>query len=125
MSEQPETTPQETAPAGGPVEAEPIENVLGSEPGAEQPEETEAQTAPAPDFDAISAATEAHNTTVEEAHKNLAARMDSAYAELKTELDKARQVWENAVKDAKAALPFVSAAEGVIKDVEHDPTRAK
>jgi hypothetical protein len=125
MSEQPETTDSPTEPAGGPTEPQPLEEVLGGEPGADAPESDSEPTPDAPDFDAIHAATEAHDSAVAEAHGNLKTRMESAYAEMKVALDKARDIWENATKDARAAMPLVREAEKVADDVNTDPTRAR
>lgn len=94
------------------------------EPVDGAPEET-STTAQAPDFEALQQATDAHEAAVMTAHANLRTRMESAYAELRLELDRAYTVWEDAAKAAKVIAPAAETAAEEIGNGNTDATTAR
>jgi len=82
------------------------------------------EEAPPIDMAQVHAAGEAHSAAVETAHGNLRTRMAAAYAEFENELDRAREVWQNAYSEAKR-LTEAFASEGDGNGGDEDPTRAR
>lgn len=97
-------------------ELAPVEQETAAESVTEAP--------PALDMGAVENASDAHTAAVTTAHENLRTRMEAAYAEFSTELDRAYRVWEDAVSVAKAIAPVIPQVSEVIHEPP-DATRAR
>lgn len=101
---------------------EPLDDMPESTETAAQPEP---QAQPAPDFDAIHDATDAHNAAVSAAHQTLAQRLRDAYQIFGEDLTRAYKVWENIVSSAKLGSGIAHDVSEVVSDVQSDPTTVR
>lgn len=102
-----------------PPEATP--EAIDSEPVAEATPEMP----PAPDYSAISAATEAHAAAVKSAHETLAERMHNAYEIFAADLDRAYRVWEDVSNTIKQSASIVRDVGGNSNAEPADPASAR
>jgi hypothetical protein len=77
------------------------------------------------DFNAVSAATEAHAGAVKAAHETLAQRMASAYAIFAQDLDRAYRVWEDVSNAVRQGVSFARDIGGSSSGADQDPANAR